>query len=304
LNLPPDRFARLPRVGVLLIGLVVVVLVAWLDFLTGSKVSLNLFYLLPVMVVTWLAGTSYGLFVALATFAAGPLEEYLAGFRYMSLAVATWNACLRLAVFCIVILLLAQLRKVVERLQEAALVDPLTGLANRRAFHEEAAREIERSKRYNHELSLAYVDLDDFKALNDRLGHAAGDKALVALAALVRATARSVDTVARIGGDEIVVLMPETGAGAALRLAERLRTSCSRATGPGDARATCSIGLVTFGHPPATVEEMLAKADELMYQAKAAGGNRIQSSGSHECRPPRALRPARALSVRNDSLLA
>jgi diguanylate cyclase (GGDEF)-like protein len=99
---------------------------------------------------------------------------------------------------------------------------------------------------------------------------------LIAIAGLARAAARSVDTVARIGGDEFVILMPETEARDALPLAERLREACSRAVGSGAARITCSIGLVTFARPPNDVEELLTRADALMYAAKAAGGDRVR----------------------------
>jgi diguanylate cyclase (GGDEF)-like protein len=272
-----ERLQRLPRFAVLLLGLAAIAGIAWLDSVTGPKLMLNVFYLLPVMFVAWVtASTPYGLLAVLATFVVGPLETYLDGLGFYSLPMAAWNAGMRTAVFCIVLLLLAEVRKLVARLQEQSLTDELTGVANRRAFLDVAAREIERSRRYQHELSLAYLDIDAFKAANDRFGHAVGDRVLIALAGVARATARSVDTVARIGGDEFVILMPETDARAALPLAERLRTACSRAAGLGAAPITCSIGLVTFERAPGDVEELLTSADALMYEAKAAGGDGVR----------------------------
>jgi len=146
-------------------------------------------------------------------------------------------------------LLLAEVRKLVARLQEQSLTDELTGVANRRAFLEVATREIERSRRYRHELSLAYLDLDDFKAVNDRRGHVAGDRVLIALAGLARA---------------------------AVPLAERLCAACSRAAGSDAAPVTCSVGVVTFEGAPTDVEDLLANADALMYEAKAAGGDSVR----------------------------
>jgi len=271
------RLERLPRITVLLLGLALIAAIAWVDYVTGPKLLLNVFYLLPVMFVAWVtASTAYGLLAVLATFLVGPLDAYLDGLHLYTLSVAAWNAGMRTAVFCIVLVLLAELRKLIARLQEQSLTDELTGVANRRAFLEDAAREIERSRRYRHELSLAYLDIDGFKAVNDRLGHAVGDRVLAALASLARATARSVDTVARIGGDEFVILLPETDARDALPLAERLREACSRAAGAGTVRITCSVGLVTFVRPPNDVEELLTTADALMYEAKAAGGDRVR----------------------------
>jgi len=272
-----ESLQRLPRIAVLLLGLALIAAIAWLDNVTGPKLLLNVFYLLPVMFVAWVtASTAYGLLAVLATFLVGPLETYLDGLGFYSLPMAAWNAGMRTAVFCIVLLLLAEVRKLVARLQEQSLTDELTGVANRRAFLDVAAREIERSRRYQHELSLAYLDIDAFKAANDRFGHAVGDRVLIALAGVARATARSVDTVARIGGDEFVILMPETDALAALPLAERLRAACSRAAGLGAAPVTCSIGVVTFERAPSDLEELLTSADALMYEAKAAGGDSVR----------------------------
>ena len=271
------RLEQSPRPVVLLLGLALIATIAWVDHVTGPKLLLNVFYLLPVMLVAWTtASTAYGLLAALATFIVGPLEAYLDGGRFFSLPVAAWNAGMRTAVFCIVLFLLAELRKLIARLQEQSQTDELTGVANRRAFLLAAAKEIERSLRYRHVLSLAYLDIDGFKAVNDRCGHAVGDRALVALAAAARATARSVDTVARLGGDEFVVLMPETDDAAALPLADRLREVCSLASGAGATHVTCSVGVVTFERPPADVEELLTSADALMYEAKAAGGDAVR----------------------------
>jgi len=271
------RLERLPRITVLLLGLALIAAIAWVDYVTGPKLLLNVFYLLPVMFVAWVtASTAYGLLAVLATFLVGPLDAYLDGLHLYTLSVAAWNAGMRTAVFCIVLVLLAELRKFIARLQEQSLTDELTGVANRRAFLEDAAREIERSRRYRHELSLAYLDIDGFKAVNDRLGHAVGDRVLAALASLARATVSTERAVARIGGDEFVILLPETDARDALPLAERLREACSRAAGAGTVRITCSVGLVTFERAPRDFEELLTSADALMYEAKAAGGDRVR----------------------------
>jgi diguanylate cyclase (GGDEF)-like protein len=273
------RLQRLPRPLVLLLGLALIAAIAALDGATGPKLALNVFYLLPVMLVAWVtASTGYGLVAVLATFLVGPFEAYRNGFAVYSLPVSVWNAGVRSAVFCIVLLLLAEVRRLVARLQEQSLTDELTGLANRRAFQLMAAREIERSRRYAHQLSLAYLDVDRFKSVNDGEGHAVGDRVLVALASAVRATARSVDLVARLGGDEFVVLMPETDECAALPLADRMREVCAQAASSGSRHITCSVGVVTYRRVPEDVEELLASADALMYEAKAGGGDDVRQA--------------------------
>jgi diguanylate cyclase (GGDEF)-like protein len=294
LSLSPlfDRLFALPRHWLLAVGLVLTLAIAVLDYVTGPRILLNIFYLLPVMLVAWGTQSSgYGLIVAATSCLVTPVEAVISGFRLDPLPVALWNGSVRLAVFCIVLYLMESVRTLMAQLQGQALSDELTGLANRRAFGEIAAREVERSRRFDHQVSLAYIDIDDFKGTNDRLGHEAGDRLLIALASLALATARSVDTVARIGGDEFVILMPETGADAALPLVTRLRDAFPRAAKAGEASATCSIGLASFAHAPDSVEGLLAAADALMYEAKAAGRNKVRhalvqagSSGSAQGR--------------------
>ncbi len=278
LNHAATRFARLPRFVIVAAGFALITSIAVLDYLTGPRVLLSIFYLLPVMLVAWASGSSAcGLTVALGTFLVGPIEAMITDFRYVSLPVAIWNGAVRLSVFCVVLLLMARVRTLMSKLEEQALADELTGLANLRALRETAATEIERSRRFDHPLTLAYLDIDDFKSVNDRVGHEAGDRVLISLASVARATMRSIDTVVRVGGDEFVILMPETGDEAALPLADRLRAAISRSVKVEGVPVTCSIGLASFRRPPASVDEMLAAADELMYEAKAGGGDVVNA---------------------------
>ncbi len=286
----------LPRVLVVAAGLASVVGIAYLDFTGPSKLVVSIFYLLPIMAVAWLTrSTLCGLMVAAATFAADPVGNVLSDYRYHTLLLAIWSGGMRFAVFCIVLGLMAKVRSLLMRLNEQATTDDLTGLANRRAAHEAIAREIERTRRFGHPLTLAYLDIDRFKEVNDRAGHAAGDRVLVGLASVARASTRAIDTVARIGGDEFVVLMPETGEETALPLIDRLREVFSQGVRIEGRPVTCSIGLASFARPPASVEEMLEAADALMYEAKAAGGDEVCQS---EVRPvARFAAEARRVSV-------
>lgn len=277
LSFAATRFVRLPRAAIVVVGLLLILAIAYVDYVTGPRILLNIFYLLPVMLVAWACESSfYGLIVAVGAFLISPIEARLDEFRSVSLLVATWNGAARLAVFCIVLLLMSRVRALMSRLEEQALADELTGLANLRALREVAALEIERSRRFNHPLSVAYLDIDRFKSVNDRAGHAAGDRVLVSLGSIARATTRSIDLVARVGGDEFVVLMPETGAETALPVADRLREAFSRSVRVEGVPVTCSIGLASFERAPVSVDEMLMTADELMYEAKTGGGDVVR----------------------------
>ncbi len=146
-----------------------------------------------------------------------------------------------------------------------------------RAFLTSAEAELERSRRYRHQLSLLYLDVDDFKAVNDRLGHGEGNRLLRRLTVVLTAELRSVDLAARLGGDEFAVLMPETGSRAARQLAGRLLAALSAEQASDGAPLSCSCGLVTFRLPPESVDALLEAGDRLMYEAKAAGKGRLQS---------------------------
>jgi diguanylate cyclase (GGDEF)-like protein len=279
LRTPLRQGGRVRDLLVVLLGLALVAGVACLDYVGGAKLLLSIFYLLSVMMVSWwTSSTLYGLLVALASAAAGPVVAYLLDFRAVSLPVSLWNNGVRLTVFCVVLYLLHRMRRLNAKLAEMALSDELTGLANLRAFRRLAAQEIERSARYDHELSLAYVDIDHFKDINDGRGHLEGDRVLQALAGITRATARTSDTVARIGGDEFVILMPETGSEAAIAVATRLLEVVPKGVSRDGVPVTCSIGLASFREAPVSVEFMLSAADELMYVAKAAGRNALRQA--------------------------
>ncbi|MEJ2010908.1 MAG: GGDEF domain-containing protein [Anaerolineales bacterium] len=167
-----------------------------------------------------------------------------------------------------------------EELSQLAHTDPLTNLANRRFLIEQLEREFARAKRYRRPLSLLYLDLDGFKSVNDRFGHLFGDELLRTAALSMRAVLRSTDLLARIGGDEFAVLLPETtvkGAyGVALKLRRALDAS-SAGLGENVPSLTFSAGVSQMRFEDETVDDLLARADQVQYQAKAEGKGQIRS---------------------------
>jgi two-component system cell cycle response regulator len=172
-----------------------------------------------------------------------------------------------------------ELEKVNKELAELATVDALTAVANRRAVEQRLAHEFQRAKRYKHPLSVMLVDIDHFKSVNDTYGHPVGDKVLVEVAAAIRQSIRGTDMVGRFGGEEFIVLAPETPASAGGIVAERVRQSIAhRTSGKSDQgmpAVTASIGVASTEIAAANETELVTRADQALYRAKREGRNRV-----------------------------
>ena len=205
------------------------------------------------------------------------IEAHRKNAAYLRVAEAGLLALVALMLLTLVLTrpLLRAFRWTEEQASEAR-IDALTGLANRRALEEILAAEISRAHRFAHELAIVLLDLDRFKEINDSFGHAAGDVMLRAVSRLLTSLARQGDTVARWGGEEFVVVLPETDLAGAQRFAERLRRTIE-AHAVGDMKTSASCGVATM-LPEDNVEELLGAADQALYQAKSNGRNRTESA--------------------------
>jgi diguanylate cyclase (GGDEF)-like protein len=262
---------RFPNAAPLILGVVLVALVAIADWATGPELSFSVLYLGAVVAVTWLGTRRHGMLVA----GLAAAESLLAAVVVEGeIAVATlWNASTQLLVLLLAATAIGSLRHAVIEQRRMAMVDPLTGAMNRRAFQLVAERERLRAGREGTALTLAYFDLDHFKEINDRLGHAAGDLILAELTTAANETIRGTDLFARIGGDEFVLLLPDTDAREALVVVDRVR-ALLRDEALGH-HITSSVGVASYRFPPGSVDAMLAGADELLYQAKDRGGDTV-----------------------------
>ncbi|MFP4431111.1 MAG: diguanylate cyclase [Spirochaetota bacterium] len=166
-----------------------------------------------------------------------------------------------------------------------AYLDGLTGLYNRRYLEEFLHREITRSERHNLFFSILFVDIDNFKRINDSKGHAFGDRVLKKISEDLKESARREDLVARYGGEEFIVVMPQTDTGGALIFADRLLASVR--SRDGDQPTTLSGGIATFPVHGTTAEELLENADKGLYEAKVSGKDRVRVSHSDQRRDPR-----------------
>ena len=162
-----------------------------------------------------------------------------------------------------------------SELRQLATTDPLTGAWNRRHFLELAAKEVNRSRRYGRPLAVMLIDIDNFKRINDTLGHSAGDQILTRLARILRRTLRKPDAFGRLGGDEFAVLAPELDEDAARQMAERLREAMEVTLPGADFVVTISIGVAAWNETEDTIEPAMHRADQALYRSKHEGRNRV-----------------------------
>jgi len=180
------------------------------------------------------------------------------------------------------------LRQREEELHRLAVSDPLTGLSNRRQFHEVGAAEWSRARRHGRPLALLMMDVDHFKGINDTYGHAVGDETLKLLVVTAKIALRDCDLFARVGGEEFAVILPETDAAAALAVSERLRLAVAQMvvqSGRGAFSITVSIGLAIQGSGDSCLAALIKRADESLYEAKHAGRNRVVLSEAATFQP-------------------
>jgi diguanylate cyclase (GGDEF)-like protein len=257
------------RLGSLGGALVLTALIYVANTLTPSAIKLGLLYLIPVLLVTWYEGVFWGAAVTLAT-AVLRLVIEVEQVPQDTIGVAVLNQLSFLAVAGIAIFGFRHIRRTQTLLEDLAIRDPLTRVYNARAFAERLGQELKRTRRYGRPLSVLYLDLDDFKRVNDSHGHQTGDAVLKLVADAIGRAVRQADVVGRLGGDEFAVLMPETDGdladAAAARLAKELRDSFK-----GTPAVTASVGVVSCTRAEAGVDEVLRQADQAMYQAKRKG---------------------------------
>jgi diguanylate cyclase (GGDEF)-like protein len=265
----------------LVMGLVLlaVVIIGWLDQASGVYLSFALFYLMPVGLATWRLGRPIGVGVAVFCAIVGLIGDIWTGAGAHGF-VPYWNATTRLGVFVTVAVILGKLTESLDHATSLSRQDPLTGAINARWFAEVAERELAGAHRYQSPLALAYIDLDDFKAVNDTYGHSVGDELLRTVAETIASSLRPTDVLARMGGDEFAALLPQTEAEEAALAFARIRTILVGEMERHGWSVTFSVGIVGVSKLIGSIDDLLSYADSLMYEAKRAGKDRIIAAGA------------------------
>jgi len=249
-------------------------LVYWANALTPSTARFGILYTIPVLLVTWTEGLAWGIVFAVATTV---FREAIAWIQMPTDTPMLWrilNGLAYLAVLGVAMAGLQSLRRSQAQLARLVTQDPLTNVLNARAFADRLSQELDRNRRYPRPLALIYMDLDNFKVINDTHGHQTGDAVLRLVADAMRSSVRHADVVGRLGGDEFAVLMPETDAQLANAAAKRL-ISGLRTVFKGTPNVTASIGVVSCTATDASTDDLLRRADQAMYDAKKSGKDRV-----------------------------
>lgn len=246
-----------------------------LDYRFGVEISLSDFYLLPVGIATWYADRKAGALCALLADIPLVVEQARTDFFSGRPGVLIWALVMQVGVMLVVVYLLDRLRSHVENEAALARMDALTGILNRRGFLERLQFTILLTRRQQLRFALAFIDLDDFKEINDSLGHAAGDRVLRLAARIFQDSSRHSDVAARLGGDEFALLLHGLNPATAAVFIDDLHDEFRRAFAVERLTVTCSIGCAVFDCSVPDTDDVIRTADGLMYEVKRRGKNSV-----------------------------
>lgn len=260
------------------IGILLLFIIGMIEYVTGFEISMSFFYIGPVGLVTWYAGKNYGLALSCLAGAIIFLIAILTNQKYSHPAILYWNTFLEFAYYFLIVILVSKVRSSIHIEKLLARTDTLTKIPNRLMFMEQLNSCYLFSERSKEPFSMAYIDVDNFKNINDKHGHEKGDFVLQTIATLLCSHLRRTDTAARLGGDEFVILLPYTNIMGAQNLIDKIQLSIEENFNTKDLTVTTSIGLVTFENLPASSTEAIKIADSLMYTVKNNGRNATKFS--------------------------
>ncbi|MEA5511230.1 diguanylate cyclase [Crocosphaera sp. UHCC 0190] len=269
------KLEYLPKLLVFSLGFLLVVIIGTIDYLIRLDISLSIVYFIPIILVTWFVGRSSGILISLLSSFSWFLADLVSN-KYPYSWLIAWNTGVRLVIFLLITYLLSELKAAYEREKKLARTDGLTGAINQRFFRQLLQAEIERSHRYKHPLSLAYFDVDNFKKVNDDLGHSQGDYLLQLITKTVHKNIRQTDILARLGGDEFALILLETDYEAATIILNRIQKELFVIIELEKLPISLSIGAMTYYSFPESVDQAIEQVDKLMYDVKNNGKNGLK----------------------------
>lgn len=266
------RPARASDWALLVVGILAV---GWLDWITGIDVRVVAVYFIPMAFAGWRLKRRGAVLGAAGAAVVWLLAQHSGGVRYAHQAIWVVNLFTQGAAFLTVGGLVAVLTERLAAEETLSRTDALTGLQNRRGLAEQAVIALAMCRRHAWPVSLACIDLDNFKRANDSHGHAAGDRVLVACAEVLRSSLRASDLAARLGGDEFAILLPETPLDQAVKLMDSIRRQLAEHVALRAVGVTATVGVVTDERSSMAIDELLAHADGGLYEGKRRGKDHV-----------------------------
>lgn len=254
--------------NIFVLAIMLTIVIGGIDILIGNEISTTLLYFLPIIICTWYGSRRQGTAISLLASIIWLLTDIGSGTIYSHPAIMIWNTFMRLVIFLFITRLLSAFRDIMRSEEIAADTDNLTGALNARGFKERLQEEYSRGVRYKRPFSLAYLDIDNFKSINDNFGHTVGDKLLETVSLVFERNLRKSDILARLGGDEFAILFPETASDTVAQAFRHAYDRANQAMAHNDWPVTFSVGIVTFESMPESIEQALAVADQVMYGVK------------------------------------
>ncbi|HEY8100890.1 MAG TPA: GGDEF domain-containing protein [Burkholderiaceae bacterium] len=264
---------NLPPKATLLFSVLLLLALAWLDIFSSDELRITSLYLIPILLVTWNNGRKWGYVFSAFSFVILVAIDSMAEsspHKHLYFYIDTFG---RFFSYLIVIVLASNLRAAYDRERRLARTDALTHLMNRHAFYASLEVEIARSVRHAQPFSLLYLDCDNFKQVNDTMGHGEGDRLLRLIGETMRKNVRKGDFVARLGGDEFAIFFSDVNVKGIGTIASDLTQKLQRAVAARYPQVSFSTGIAVFLNAPPSLDDAIMRADELMYRVKAAGKN-------------------------------
>lgn len=270
-----DVLRRIPAYWVVIFSVALVAVIGVLDYLTGVELSLDIFLLVPIILTSWYVNRAAGTSLAILSAAVWALANYKERATFFTPLFFDINVIERLGLFIVIVLLISELRFVFDRVERLSRIDSLTKLLNPGAFYGTTTIELGRAQRFSRPFTMAYLDVDNFKTINDEYGHLAGDDLIRIIGSVITHNIRAIDIAGRLGGDEFAIMLPETEEEQARDVIDRLVAELSQVMADKGYKTTLSIGVVTASHFPTTIDDVIRRADHAMYIAKKGGKNAV-----------------------------
>lgn len=264
-----------PRRWVIILAFLLLLATSLIDAFSGSEIRLTPFYFVPLALTGMVLSKVSSYIFAFVSAILWASANYYGGLHFSSAWIWAWNFTVQSIAFIVVLELVRHLQAERIKAQEMASIDPLTGILNSRAFHEQSYSLLLFCHREKLSIALAYIDLDNFKSVNDKEGHQRGDDILKIITQIMKSTFRASDLIARLGGDEFVVLLPDTAAHEAQEVLERFRMATFNQMHNLGNNVTTSIGGIASRCSRLDLDMMLKTADQVMYNVKGSGKNQV-----------------------------